>query len=44
MNESPDNAPALSRADAKRSRLREGLAGASPVVAVGAGEVDVDVV
>ena len=36
MNESPDNRPALSRADAKRARLREGLAGASPVVAVGA--------
>lgn len=36
MNESPDNTPALSRADAKRARLREGLAGASPVVAVGA--------
>ena len=36
MNESPDNRPALSRADAKRARLREGLAGAAPVVAVGA--------
>ena len=36
MNESPDNTPALSRADAKRARLREGLADASPVVAVGA--------
>ena len=36
MNESPDNRPALSRADAKRARLREGLAGSSPVVAVGA--------
>jgi phosphoenolpyruvate phosphomutase len=36
MNESPDNRPALSRADAKRARLREGLAGANPVVAVGA--------
>jgi phosphoenolpyruvate phosphomutase len=36
MNESPDNRPARSRADAKWARLRDGLAGASPVVAVGA--------
>ena len=33
---SSENRPALSRADAKRARLRAGLAGDSPVVAVGA--------
>jgi phosphoenolpyruvate phosphomutase len=36
MSMSSDNQPALSRADAKRERLRQGLAGNSPVVAVGA--------
>ncbi len=33
---SSDHRPAMSRADAKRARLREGLAGSTPVVAVGA--------
>jgi phosphoenolpyruvate phosphomutase len=36
VNTSSDNQPALSRADAKREKLRQGLAGNSPVVAVGA--------
>jgi len=35
-NTSSESRPALSRADAKRARLRAGLAGSSPVVAVGA--------
>lgn len=36
MNTLPDHTTAVNRADAKRIRLRQGLAGDSPVVAVGA--------